>query len=126
MFGSTTDGARTNPANTHKHAAELVALAPDRILAGGAATIGPLFQAIRRVPIVFVNIANRLALVSSRDWRDRAGTSRFHCARLRLQHQMVKEIARGVTRAAVIRDQKPTAAPRLSNRRMKPIVRAEG
>ena len=37
-----------------KYAAELVALAPDVILAAGTATIGPLLQATRTVPIVFV------------------------------------------------------------------------
>src|SRR5262245_27561654 len=37
-----------------KHAAELVALAPDVILAGtGTATVAPLLQATRAVPIVF-------------------------------------------------------------------------
>jgi ABC-type uncharacterized transport system substrate-binding protein len=37
-----------------KYAAELVALAPDVILCGGIANVGPLQQAIRAVPIVFV------------------------------------------------------------------------
>jgi putative tryptophan/tyrosine transport system substrate-binding protein len=36
-----------------RHAAELVALAPDVILAHGAPTLGPLLQATRTVPIVF-------------------------------------------------------------------------
>ena len=38
---------------TRKYAAELVALAPDVILATGTSTIGPLQQATRTVPIVF-------------------------------------------------------------------------
>jgi putative tryptophan/tyrosine transport system substrate-binding protein len=37
-----------------KYAAELVALAPDVILATGSSTPGPLQQASRAVPIVFV------------------------------------------------------------------------
>src|SRR4029450_6434433 len=37
-----------------KHAAELAALAPDVILAAGAAAVGPVLQAARNVPIVFV------------------------------------------------------------------------
>ncbi len=41
-----------------RHAAELVALAPDVILATGTATVGPLLQATRTVPIVFVNVAD--------------------------------------------------------------------
>src|SRR6516225_1888690 len=38
---------------TRHYAAELVALAPDAILAAGGATVGPLLQATRSVPIVF-------------------------------------------------------------------------
>src|SRR5262249_30816563 len=40
-----------------RHAAELVALAPDVILSPGASTVGPLLQATRTVPIVFVVVA---------------------------------------------------------------------
>src|SRR6478672_5773963 len=39
----------------HRHAAELAALAPDVLLAAtGTATVAPLLQATRTVPIVFV------------------------------------------------------------------------
>jgi putative tryptophan/tyrosine transport system substrate-binding protein len=38
---------------TRHYAADLVALAPDVILAAGGATVGPLLQATRSVPIVF-------------------------------------------------------------------------
>src|SRR5262249_2044274 len=41
-----------------KYAAELVALAPDAILATGSPAVGPLLQATRIVPIVFVNVAD--------------------------------------------------------------------
>ncbi len=37
-----------------RYAAELVALSPDVILATGSAAVGPLLQATRTVPIVFV------------------------------------------------------------------------
>jgi ABC-type uncharacterized transport system substrate-binding protein len=43
---------------TRKYAAELVALAPEVILTSGASTIGPLLQATRTVPIVFVNVSD--------------------------------------------------------------------
>ena len=43
-----------NAADTTRYAAELVALAPDVILATGSVTVGPLLQATRSVPIVFV------------------------------------------------------------------------
>src|SRR5262249_47395963 len=45
--------ATTSVADIRRHAAELVALAPDVILAFGASTVGPLLQATRTVPIVF-------------------------------------------------------------------------
>jgi putative ABC transport system substrate-binding protein len=38
------------------YVAELVAVAPDVILAGGSATVGPPLQATRSVPIVFTNV----------------------------------------------------------------------
>src|SRR5258705_8238857 len=44
-----------NADDVRRHAAELVALAPDVILAGtGTPTVAPLLQATRTVPIVFV------------------------------------------------------------------------
>ena len=46
--------ATTNATAIRKHAAELVALAPDVILASGTSTVGPLLQATRSVPIVFL------------------------------------------------------------------------
>ena len=48
--------AAGDPELMRKYAAELVALAPDVILAIGSATVGPLLQATRAVPIVFVNV----------------------------------------------------------------------
>src|SRR5262249_687344 len=43
----------TSAAQIRKQAAELAALAPDVILAGGTSSVGPLLQATRTVPIVF-------------------------------------------------------------------------
>src|SRR5262249_68598 len=40
---------------SRRYAAELVALVPDVILAGGGAVVGPLLQVARNVPIVFLN-----------------------------------------------------------------------
>ena len=50
--------ATANAAEIRRHAAELVALAPDVILAHGASTVGPLLQATRTVPIVFPVVAD--------------------------------------------------------------------
>ena len=46
--------AAGDPERIRRYAAELVALAPDVILAGGGSTVAPLQQATRTVPIVFV------------------------------------------------------------------------
>src|SRR5260221_3043713 len=42
--------------NIRKHAAELAALAPDVILAGGGTVLEQLLQATRTVPIVFLSV----------------------------------------------------------------------
>jgi ABC-type uncharacterized transport system substrate-binding protein len=66
------------------YAAELVALSPDIILASGTASIGPLQQATRTVPIVFRSSSIRSAPASSTAWRGRAailpGSSRSNTA----------------------------------------------
>ena len=49
--------ATTNADDLRRHAAELAALAPDVILAAtGTATVAPLLQATRTVPIVFAMV----------------------------------------------------------------------
>ena len=45
-----------DPERIRRYAAELVALAPDVILAATSAATGPLLQATRTVPIVFVQV----------------------------------------------------------------------
>src|SRR5262245_61703219 len=50
--------APDNPAEARRSAVELAALAPDVILATGSGTIGPLLEATRVVPIVFVTVAD--------------------------------------------------------------------
>ena len=47
-----------NAGDIRKFAAELVALAPDVILADSSATVAPLLQATRSVPIVFTIVAD--------------------------------------------------------------------
>jgi putative ABC transport system substrate-binding protein len=46
-----------------KFATELVALAPDVILAPGSSSTGPLLQGTRTIPIVFATIADPVAAV---------------------------------------------------------------
>ena len=46
----------SNAESIRRYAAELVALAPDVILATGSVSVGPLLQATRTVPIVFAYV----------------------------------------------------------------------
>lgn len=50
-----------DPERTRKFAAELVALAPDVILAPGSSSTGPLLQATSTIPIVFATIPDPVA-----------------------------------------------------------------
>ncbi len=44
--------------NVRRYVAELVALAPDIIVATGSASVGPLLQATRAIPIVFAQVVD--------------------------------------------------------------------
>ena len=100
--------ATANPADIRRHVAELIALAPDVILAHGASTVGPLLQTTRIVPIVFPVVGDPVGagFVDSlaRPGGNATGfmTAEYSMAAKRLE--LLKEIAPGVTRAAVIRD----------------------
>src|SRR5205823_7428153 len=51
--------ATTNADDLRRHAVELAALAPDVLVAAtGTATVAPLLQATRTVPIVFVQVTD--------------------------------------------------------------------
>jgi putative tryptophan/tyrosine transport system substrate-binding protein len=61
-----------NAGAARKYAAELVAFAPDLILALGGSQVGPLLEATHTVPIVFTITLIRLGTGWSIVWRDRA------------------------------------------------------
>jgi putative ABC transport system substrate-binding protein len=96
-----------------KYAAELVALAPDVILAAGSSTMGPMLQATRSVPIVFVNVADPVGsgFVSSlaRPGGNATGFMSFEYSLSGKWLELLKQIAPGVTRAAVLWDPAITA-----------------
>ena len=91
-----------------RYAAELVALAPDVILATGTSTVGPLQQATRTVPIVFVNVTDPVGagFVDSlaRPGGNATGFLTFEYGMGGKWLELLKQIAPGVTRVAVIRD----------------------
>ena len=96
------------PKRVRKHAAELVALAPDVIVACGASTVGPLQQATRTVPIVFTSFADPVSagFVDSlaRPGGNATGFMLFEYGMGGKWLELLKEIAPRVTRAAVLRD----------------------
>jgi len=95
-------------ATIRKKAAELVALAPDVIVTGGAAGLGPLLDASRTVPIVFVLVADPVGagFVDSlaRPGGNATGFLSVEYGMGGKLLELLKEIAPRVTRAAVIRD----------------------
>jgi len=94
-----------------RYAAELVALAPDVVLAMGA-TVGSLQQATRSVPIVFTIAADPVGggLVESlaRPGANTTGFASFEYSMGGKWLELLREIAPGVKRIAVLRD--PTVA----------------
>jgi putative ABC transport system substrate-binding protein len=99
--------------NMRKYAAELVALAPDVILASGTASVAPLLQATRTVPIVFVQVTDPVGagFVDSlaHPGGNATGFLLFEYAISAKWLELLKEIAPRVSRAGVIRDPAQTA-----------------
>jgi putative tryptophan/tyrosine transport system substrate-binding protein len=91
-----------------RHASELVALAPDVILASGGAVVPSLLQATRTVPIVFTGTPDPVGagFVESlaRPGGNATGFTSFEYGISGKWLELLKEIAPHVTRAAVIRD----------------------
>ena len=98
---------------TRKYAAELVALAPDVILAVGGASVGPLLQATRTVPIVFVIVPDPVGSgfveSLSQPGGNATGFMQFEYSLSGKWLELLKQIAPGVTRAMVLWDPAITA-----------------
>jgi ABC-type uncharacterized transport system substrate-binding protein len=97
-----------------RHAAELVALAPDVILASGGSIVGPLLHATSTVPIVFTQTPDPVGagFVESlaRPGGNATGFSIFDYSLSGKWLELLKEVAPRVTRVAVISG--PCHAPR--------------
>jgi putative ABC transport system substrate-binding protein len=91
-----------------RYAAELVALAPDVIVAHGSSTVRPLLQETHIVPIVFPVAADPVGggLVDSlaRPGGNVTGFMEFEYGRAAKWLELLKEIAPQVTRVGVLRD----------------------
>jgi putative tryptophan/tyrosine transport system substrate-binding protein len=91
-----------------RYAEELIALAPDAILATGAAAVAPLLKATRTVPVVFTTVVDPVGagFVDSlaRPGGNVTGFVSFEYGLSAKWLELLKEIAPQVTRVAVIRD----------------------
>ena len=100
--------ATANAAEIRRHAAELVALAPDVVLAHGSTAVASLLQASRSVPVVFPLVGDPVAagFVDSlaRPGGNVTGFMNFEYRTAGKWLELLKEIAPGVTRVVVLRD----------------------
>jgi len=91
-----------------KYSGELAALAPDVILALGSSTVGQLLQATRVVPIVFVFVPDPVGsgFVNSlsRPGGNATGFMAFEYSLSAKWLELLKQIAPGVQRAAILWD----------------------
>jgi putative ABC transport system substrate-binding protein len=97
-----------------KSAIELVALAPDVILAAGSAAVVALLQTSRSVPIVFINVYDPVGagFVASLDrpGGNATGFARPDLAATGPWLELLGQISAGVKRVAVLRDATLTSA----------------
>src|SRR5262249_27817174 len=92
----------------HRHATEMAALAPDAILAAATSSVLPLLQATRTVPIIFTatNDPVGAGFVDSlaRPGGNATGFMNWEFSMGAKWLELLKQIAPGVTRVAVLRD----------------------
>jgi putative ABC transport system substrate-binding protein len=97
-----------DPELKRKYAAELVALAPDVIVATGDSNTGPLQQATRTVPIVFALVPDPVGagFVASlaRPGGNATGFTNFEYGMSGKWPELLKQVSPSVTRVAVLRD----------------------
>ena len=94
--------------SSRRYAAELVGLAPDVILASASAAVAALQQTTRTIPIVFTTVADPVGAgfveTLAHPGGNITGFSLFEYTLSGKWLELLKEIAPGVTRAAVLRD----------------------
>ncbi|MET3839385.1 ABC transporter substrate-binding protein [Bradyrhizobium sp. OAE829] len=107
--------ATTDAGEIRRHAAELAALAPDVILAHAATTVGPLLQATRTVPVVFPAVVDPVGagFVDSlaRPGGNATGFMNYEYSLAGKWLELLKQIAPGLTRVAVLRNAASASGP---------------
>jgi putative ABC transport system substrate-binding protein len=106
-------GGAGNVVATRKYATELVALAPDVILASGATPVALLLEATHTVPIVFTIVVDPMGAgfieKLSRPGGNATGFMMFDYSLSGKWVELLKQVAPGVTQAAVLRDPSSSA-----------------
>jgi putative tryptophan/tyrosine transport system substrate-binding protein len=99
-------GARDNPDQARTYAAELVAMAPDLILAQGSQNSEALVKETRIIPIIFVEASDPMSsgLVSSmaRPGRNLTGFTNFEFSIGSKWLEILREVAPGIKRVLVL------------------------
>ena len=102
-----------NATDTNKYAAELLALAPDVIFVTGGVPLASLLRATRTVPIVFAIVPDPVGSgfvdSLSRPGGNATGFMQFEYTLSAKWPELLKEMAPGVTRVAILRDPDITA-----------------
>ena len=104
--------ASGKPENIRKHVDEIVAVAPDAVVIGGAAVVPSMLQATRTVPIVFTNVIDPIGAgyveSMAKPGGNATGFVMLEYSMTAKWLELLKEIAPRITRAVVLRD--PTMA----------------
>jgi len=97
-----------NATEGRKYASELVALAPDVMVATGGASVGPLLQAAKTVPVVFANVPDPVGSgfveSLSRPGGNVTGFLQFEYNLSGKWLELLKQIAPNVTNSAILWD----------------------
>jgi len=105
----------SDPEHIRRYAAELIALAPDVILTVASAITGPVLQATRDVPIVFVQVAELVAAgfveTLARPGGNATGFMLYEYDIGGKWLELLKEIAPGVKRVAFLQNPAIAAGP---------------
>src|SRR5262245_16512758 len=100
--------ARGEATEIRKNVTEIVALAPDVIVATGTASMVPFLNATQTIPIIFSSVADPVGAgfveTMARPGGNATGFVQFDYALSGKWLELLKEIAPSLTRAAVLRD----------------------
>jgi putative tryptophan/tyrosine transport system substrate-binding protein len=114
-FRLETRWAGPTPTDIRRHAAELVALQPDVVLAYGSSTVGPLLQNTRTVPIVFPVMGDPVAAgyVESlaRPGGNVTGFMMYEYGMAAKWLELLKEMVPSLKRVAVLRNATTPTGP---------------